>query len=259
MRPKLAIFIILFIFATFAYGFEKRPTKLPAIIKAKKIIYDRSKNTYEAYGNVSLKQGERLIEAEKMTVDMNTKQAIAEGHVFIEVGKDWFKAESAEFNLATYQGTLHNAEGFMSENHIYIKGKNIRKTGKRTYIVENAKITTCDGEKPVWYFQAKRMKVTIEGWASVSHLSFWARGIPFAYVPYLILPAKTKRQTGFLFPYFGYSKRDGFDITLPFFWDIKPNIDATFYQRYLTNRGWFQGIEFRYFLNNRLYALIKEK
>ncbi|MDL1956651.1 MAG: LPS assembly protein LptD [Candidatus Desulfofervidus auxilii] len=233
--------------ATLAKTFKK--TSLPVFVKAKKIVYDRLKNVYEAYGNVVLKQGDKLIEAEKVIVDMNKNKAVFEGNVFFKTGKDWFKAESGTFDLNTYQGTLYQAEAFMSENHIYIRGKEIKKTGKRTYVVENAQITTCDGEKPVWCFRAKKMRVTVEGWATVSHLSFWTKGIPLAYMPYLILPAKTKRQSGFLFPYFGYSERDGFDITLPFFWDIKPNIDATFYQRYLSNRGWFQGIEFRYILN----------
>jgi LPS-assembly protein len=65
-------------------------------------------------------------------------------------------------------------------------------------------------------------------------------------MPYLLFPAKTKRQTGLLLPKVGYSDRNGGSVEVPFFWAISDQVDATFYGRYMTERGYMQGLEFRY-------------
>jgi LPS-assembly protein len=62
----------------------------------------------------------------------------------------------------------------------------------------------------------------------------------------MIFPAKTKRQSGLLPPTFGHSSRNGTELEIPFFWAISDQTDATFYQRYMSRRGYMQGLEFRY-------------
>jgi len=244
------IIIAFFIFSKKAWT-ESAPNvpQLPVQITAQKITYDKIKNIYEAHGQVVITQGERHIEADNVRVNLTTQEAFLKGHVLFKIGTDRIEAEEGKINLDTFQGILYQAQVFIAQNHLYIRGKEIRKTGPQTYVIEQAQITSCDGASPAWHFTAHRAKVTIEGRATASHVAFWAKSIPLVYVPYVILPAKTKRQSGFLFPFFAYSKRDGMDVTLPFFWAIKPNIDATFYQRYMTNRGWMEGIEYRYLLN----------
>lgn len=224
-------------------------SQLPVKIKAQSITYDRTRNLYEAHGHVVLDQGIRHIEADMIRVNLTTKNAFFKGHVLFKIGTDRIKAEEGEVNLDTFQGILYHAQVFIAKNHLYIRGKEIKKTGPQTYVIEEAQITSCDGASPAWRFTAHRVKVTIEGKATASHVAFWAKSVPLLYVPYLILPARTKRQSGFLFPLLNYSKRDGIDVTLPFFWAIRPNMDATFYQRYMTHRGWMEGIEYRYLLN----------
>ncbi|MDL1970683.1 MAG: LPS assembly protein LptD [Candidatus Desulfofervidaceae bacterium] len=224
-------------------------SQLPVQITAQEITYNKAENVYEARGHVVIDQGERHIEADKVRVNLTTQKAFLKGHVLFKIGTDRIKAEEGEINLNTFQGVLYQAQVFIAQNHLYIRGDEIKKTGPQTYVIERAQITSCDGASPAWHFTAHRAKVTIEGKATASHVAFWAKSVPLLYVPYIILPAKTKRQTGFLFPFWAYSERDGTDVTLPFFWAIKPNMDATFYQRYMTHRGWMEGVEYRYLLN----------
>ena len=142
----------------------------PIKIKAEQIIYHKKKNTYQAQGHVFLDQGKRHIEADEMIVNLNTNQAKLKGNIFLKMDQDWIRAETAEIDLNTYQGILSQAQVFMSENHIYIKGKNIEKTGEQTYLIEDAYLTTCDGEAPAWHFTAKKVKVTLQG-LSLIHIS----------------------------------------------------------------------------------------
>jgi lipopolysaccharide assembly outer membrane protein LptD (OstA) len=56
---------------------------------------------------------------------------------------------------------------------------------------------------------------------------FYVFDVPVLYVPYGIFPIKTERQTGFLFPQFGQSTKDGFRYLQPFYWAISKSTDST--------------------------------
>ena len=54
-------------------------------------------------------------------------------------------------------------------------------------------------------------------------------------------------MTGFLMPKYGGNNKDtGFDVTIPYYWNIAPNYDFTIWPRYMTKRGAMLGGEFRY-------------
>ena len=236
------LFLILWAKATY-------PIPLPYYLKANKIIIERAKGLYIAEGDVRIDQADRHLEADWVCIDLKGQKALLRGNVLFRIGNDWIRANEAKIDLKTYQGILYKARLFASENHMYVSSDEISKTGKNTYFVKNATITSCDGKLPAWKFTVKRLNIEVEGWAKAHNVAFWVRSLPIAYVPYLILPIKTERKTGFLFPYMNYSRRDGLDITLPFFWAIRENMDATFYQRYMSRRGFMQGIEYRYLLS----------
>ncbi len=252
MSRVIFAIVVFFCFSSLLWAQAKNTSKLsnlPVHLTADRVSYNKNTQIYEAWGHVVLTQGQRHAVADYMKVDLKNRRAYLEGNVLLKAGKDWIKADRARLDLNTYQGVVFNAHAFFAENHFYVSGKRIKKTGKNTYEIEDANITTCDGASPAWHFSAKRIRVQLEGWASGRHIVFWAKSVPLLYTPYFILPIRTKRQTGFLFPAIGFSERDGTDVTLPFFWAIKPNIDATFYQRYMSKRGYMQGVEFRYALN----------
>ncbi|MDH5631242.1 MAG: LPS assembly protein LptD, partial [Gammaproteobacteria bacterium] len=62
-----------------------------------------------------------------------------------------------------------------------------------------------------------------------------------------------RRQSGFLFPGFKNSEKNGLDVQLPFYWNIAPSIDATFTPRHLEKRGDQLGVELRW-LTQKSYS-----
>jgi LPS-assembly protein len=121
----------------------------------------------------------------------------------------------------------------------------MKSLGQDVYQVENGVITTCDGDKPFWRIDAKKIDVTREGYAQVWESTFRVKGIPVAYFPYLKVPVKTERQSGFLFPEIGNSRHEGFKFNNSYFWAITPNTDATFWMDIATIKGPGGGIEYR--------------
>ncbi len=95
-------------------------------------------------------------------------------------------------------------------------------------------------------FPVHETDVRQEGYAVMKHARFNIREVPVFYTPYLVVPVKSTRQTGFLFPEFSYSENNGFGFNLPLFIDISDSADLTLYPKYLDNRGFMPGAEFRY-------------
>ena len=56
----------------------------------------------------------------------------------------------------------------------------------------------------------------------------------------------SQRQSGLLHPFLAPSSRTGLDLTVPYYWNIAPNYDATLYPRYMSKRGLQLGAEVRY-------------
>ncbi len=187
-----------------------------------------------------------MLYSQRATYDTRTGMAGVSGNVRFESAGDIFTGDQGVFNLKNQTGRIENARVFLSKNNYYISGDVMEKISKDSYIVKRCRMTTCDGVNPAWSITGSEVKVTIEGYGTVKHAAFWIRGVPLFYFPYMIFPAKTKRQSGLLPPRLGYSTRNGIDVELPLFLALSDQTDATFYQRYIEKRGYMQGAEFRY-------------
>jgi LPS-assembly protein len=182
-------------------------------------------------------------------------EAESSGNVVVRSGKDIIHGDRMVMDIVTKKGSVYNGRMFMSKNHFYIKGDKIMKTGEASYFIENATATTCDGDSPDWRIRSSEMDITIDGYGTAKHGRFEAKGVPVAYSPYFVFPVKTSRQSGLLFPYMSYSRdKLGWDAEIPFYWAISKSMDATFYQRYMSERGLKEGVEFRYAMSPNHYG-----
>ncbi len=215
-------------------------------LRADHFSYDERQNIYTATGNVTLHAPGRVITADEIRLDALTREAILEGDIRIEQGDDWLEGERAFLDLEEQTGVIEYGRGFLAEGNFHFSGAIIEKLGPQTYHVEQAKFTTCDGDRPSWHFRTSDLKVTVEGYGFARHARFHAGPVPVLYTPYLVFPAKTKRQTGLLPPRLGKGDRLGWDVDLPFFWAISRSTDATVYSHYMSKRGLMVGPQFRY-------------
>ncbi|MFB0520687.1 MAG: LPS-assembly protein LptD [Desulfatiglandales bacterium] len=219
---------------------------IPWHITANKIVNLAEEDLYLAEGEVMISKGDQTLWADRVTYNGRSGLVTAEGDVKLSTAGDILRCDRGSFNLKDKTGHISDGTLFLVTNHYYIQGKEISKTGQATYIIKDCRITSCDGENPDWSITGSEVAVTLEGYGTVKHAAFFVRHIPILYFPYIIFPAKRKRQTGFLPPSIGYSRRDGLDFELPFFWAISDQTDATFYERYMSERGLMHGLEFRY-------------
>jgi LPS-assembly protein len=221
----------------------------PWHIVADEVRYDKNTDQYFASGNVIITKENLKLSADRVHFQQKTMEVFADGHVMLISGEDILTGERMEMDLKREVGLVFDGTIFIEQNHFYIRGNRLEKTGQDTYRAERASLTSCDGENPAWKINARNVNVTIEGYGSARHASLWARDVPVFYTPYLFFPVKLNRQTGFLTPQLGYSDRKGVEYVQPFFWAIDKSSDATFYEHFMGLRGNKIGAEYRYMLS----------
>lgn len=240
--------IIVFVLCPQLPAEETKNNKSPVNIDADTMDYDNTNEVYHAQGSVVVTYNGGILTADDVDFDKKNNIATAYGNAFLKMGEDTLAGDKIVFNVESKTGVAYKGRAFYAQNHFYIKGDEIEKTGELTYKIIQPVATTCDGDKPDWEIAGSEMKVTVEGYGLMKNARLVTNRVPVFYSPIMPFPAKTKRQSGFLFPYLSYSKdKDGVDIEIPYFWAISPQMDATLYSRYIEKRGLKEGVELRYY------------
>lgn len=234
------------------------PTDIPIEVNADRLSYNKATNTYTVRGNVTLRQGNTKLRADTVSYDANSGELTAKGGVIVRIGGDVVEAEEFTLRLRDSTGVLYNGKLLLTRNNIYLEGKKLEKVGESTYRIHKGSFTTCDGASPDWRITGEDLDVTLEGYGTLKHGVFYVKDFPVFYIPWLIYPAKRKRQTGFLMPTFANSSKRGFDIRFPLFININPSMDATLVPRICSKRAAQASLEFRYtpyeYLKGRFYG-----
>jgi LPS-assembly protein len=218
----------------------------PVEIEADQLTYDRDQQLYDAHGGVEITRGTLSLRADYAQLSMATKEMMAWGNVVLREGEDVIECERLEINLNTQEGKIYHARLFLKDQNFHITGREVEKLGENRYRIRDGSFTTCDGERPPWKFTMKELDVELGGYGIAKGPIFYIENIPMLYLPIGVFPVVLERQTGFLFPRMGYSNKYGPEIKTAFFWAMRKDMDSTFYLDYLGERGFKEGLEYRY-------------
>ena len=218
----------------------------PVDIGADQLIYDRDEELYQAHGNVEVARGDFSLKADHAQLKMTTQEMVAWGNVVLREGENVVECGRLEVNLDTRLGKIYEAKLFLKDQNFHVTGKEAEKLGENQYRIREGTFTTCDAERPPWKFTVKELDVTLAGKGIAKGPVFYLENVPFLYLPVAIFPLNQERATGFLLPEGGYSSRFGFGFKDAFYWAISKNMDATLYFGKHGDRGYKEGLEYRY-------------
>ena len=213
---------------------------------ADRVVGDHTSEYVEAFGNVSLSLGEDQLRADFARYYQATGWVFLKGNIRAHWGGDFLQADEGEFDLTNMTGWLKNGKLFMAKPHIYVEAERVGKSVGDSYTFKNAKVTACSGEKPAWSVTSEEGDISLDGRIHLYHSAFRIKNVPVFYWPYMALPGRGPRQSGFLMPDFANSNKLGLQVNMPYYWVINDEMDATFYQNYMSRRGYMQGVEFRH-------------
>ncbi|WP_374682404.1 LPS assembly protein LptD [Accumulibacter sp.] len=119
--------------------------------------------------------------------------------------------------------------------------------GENQIRLSSATYTTCKPGNDDWFLSVADLKLDYDNEVgSGNDATIHFLGVPILYSPWLSFSLNNHRKSGFLTPRYGSSSDSGFEFTLPYYWNIAPNMDATFEPTLLTKRGLLLGTDFRY-------------
>ncbi len=202
-------------------------------------------------GGVVLRRGNRLAGAETASIDGERRALVLTGGVRYEDPDSLVLSDSAEF---AYEGGRIRFEGAQFE----VGPTNARGGASVLEINQDGRLrladvnyTTCPPESNDWIIEAGEIELNTQtgvGIARSARLRF--QGVPILYTPYLSFPITDARKSGVLTPEIGSTGRSGNELSIPYYWNIAENYDATITPRLLTERGLQVGTEVRYLFVN---------
>lgn len=228
---------------------------IPVELSADEMSYSREQDVVTAEGRVRLSQGTISLEADRALLYRSAGRVTATGRVNARDGEDTFSADSLDIDLATRSGMMTNGRFFLARDHYIITGTRIERLADQSYRFERATITSCDEPEPggrmAWKIRARKLRVEPEQYLTARGVVFSVLDVPVLYLPYLIWPVKTERQSGLLPPHLGYSTSQGLKIRQPVFVTLGPSQDMTVTIDERTRRGVGATLQYRYKLSRR--------
>jgi LPS-assembly protein len=203
-------------------------------------------------GNAELRRGDTVIRADRLQYYQPDDLARARGNVHINRAGDVYEGPLLELKVEAFEGFFNQPRYRFLRNNAYGEADRVDFIDDKRAVVRNATYTTCQRRPgpswmPDWILRAASIRIDNEeevGQASGAVLSF--KGIPILPVPDLSFPLSDKRKSGLLPPTIGLDSLSGVELTVPYYWDIAPNRDATLYPTLMTKRGVDLAGEFRY-------------
>jgi LPS-assembly protein len=203
-------------------------------------------------GNVEMRRGDTVIRADRIDYFQLNDLARARGNVRINRAGDIFEGPLLELKVDAFEGFFVQPRYQLLKNGAHGEADRIDFIDDKRSTIRNATYSTCKRQPgpswlPDWVLRAASVRLDTQeevGYATNAVLSFM--GVPILGVPALSFPLTDKRKSGFLPPTIGVDSLNGVELIQPYYWNIAPNRDATFFPALLTRRGVDLGGEFRY-------------
>ncbi|SDN32775.1 LPS-assembly protein [Desulfonauticus submarinus] len=251
---SLLFFIGIFFLSFNQAGAEENS---PWHLQADKITANDQTKIIEAKGNIYLYQKDNFLKADYIRYYIDTNWIYLKGNVKIKWSGDLLEGKEAEFDLKNKIGWIKQGKIFIPKPHLYIKAHYLERKNSNTYVFKEATLTSCDGTTPAWSLKTSSGTITIEGYAKLWNTRFLVKDYPVLYSPFLIMPAKTKRQSGLLLPQISYSSQKGYNYNQPYFQVINDEQDITLYENYYSKKNLMHGLEYRFTPNLNTKGLLR--
>lgn len=217
------------------------------VAEAEKVISDDG--VVSLIGNTTITYQSRVLTAEDALYNPDTGEVSIDGALRFE--GEGMRMESNKA-LIDMDDNLLSAEDAVYEFDVNGRratgaSERMERNDEGHFSLEGATYSSCPPGDKSWFIRAKELSLyPDEGIGTAKNLSLIFKGVPLLVVPRFSFPISPKRKTGFLAPIFARGENTGFELRVPWYWNIRRDLDATFTPRFTTNRGAQLQSEFRY-------------
>jgi LPS-assembly protein len=198
-------------------------------------------------GNVEVQRGTMQLKADHLTYRENEELIDIEGNVQFWDEGTYATGEKAHIDLGEDTTTLSTGSYIFLDNHSHGDAGEAVITSQKIITINDADYTTCNPGSSTWRLNAEELELDFAEDVGTAHNVWLEVGdVPVFYTPYATFPLSDKRKSGLLVPKVRISNTTGFDLTIPSYFNIAPNQDATLGGRLMTKRGLQLQGEYRY-------------
>lgn len=249
--------LVVFLFAASALATDTKDLGDPGGLvrwRADTLDFDRDENQVRAKGKVEIHYEGMTLHADEVVYRRDEDLITAAGNIkMIDRAGNVSYAKNLELTGDLKVGFVESVRILFEGGERLAAERGERKSG-RFNILNRVIYTACKvcdehpDEEPLWLIKASKVthdevKKTLTYRNAVLELF----DVPIFYTPWLQHPdASVKRASGFMTPDFGSSSLLGLTMAIPYFWNIKPNMDATFTPIVTTDERAIMSAEFRH-------------
>lgn len=205
----------------------------------------------EATGNATLRQKGQSIRADRLLYQQRTQELDAQGSVVLTQDGNTVSGPHLQFNLETNAGEMQQPQFYLKENEARGSAEVLHIQDRQHFSLGDATYTTCPVGNHDWEMKMGVLELDQERQIGVArNATVEFKGVPFLYTPWMDFPLNDQRKSGLLAPVFGGTVQGGTEVTLPYYWNIAANQDATFAPRIMQKRGLMLNNEYRYLGGN---------
>jgi LPS-assembly protein len=202
-------------------------------------------------GGVLLRRGDKHAGADSARYDPTNRSFTLEGDVRYRDAGTQVDSDLAEFGYDSGSVRFEGADFSLGSSNARGAAEVLHISEEGTLQLDVVSYTTCPPDSNDWLIEAKDIDIdTNEGVGIARGMKLRFQGVPILYAPYLSFPRDDTRKSGLLAPEVGSTQRGGTEITVPYYFNLAPNYDATVTPHLMSDRGVQLQTKFRYLTNS---------
>ena len=209
-------------------------------------------------GNVVVRRGTTFLSSDEVhyTQEGEREAIDARGSVQLWDQGLYLTGTRGQMEVSDELTIVENGDFHFLDAHAHGTARRVQLSGNDLVKANDATYSTCNPGNEDWFLEAERLrldKTKNEGRGRNVWVTF--KGVPIFFSPFLSFPLTDARKSGFLAPSAGVTASTSpqgvttltsFDATVPYYFNIAPNMDATLGVRTMSARGVQLQGEFRY-------------
>jgi len=222
---------------------------LPIVVRARSLSGRPDIETL-AEGEAEFRRGGLVLSADQLRYIHPDDLAVARGNVRISRDGNVYSGPELQLHVQRFEGFFVSPSYHFGRTGAGGTAQRIDFIDDQRAVATGATYTSCpsDGSGgPAWLLTTDKVKMDFEaneGIAEHAVLRFY--GVPILGAPVLSFPLTDERKSGWLPPSINLDSKSGLQFSIPWYWNIAPNRDATLTPLLSAKRGAGVEAEFRY-------------
>lgn len=230
-----------------AAGVSGDASNLPLTASGLEARYQMNSELY-LRGDVRIRQGAFAVTGDEARYDQASGQVSIRGPLTSRGQGFLLTGDRADYNANTGYLDIRSATFLLHGPELRGSAEELARTSDDEVRIGQGQLTTCAPGQNDWSIVASEIELDQgEGVGTAKHLRLQVKDVPVFYWPYASFPIDDRRKSGFLYPAFGSSSAgSGGFLSVPYYFNLAPEYDATLTPQFIGGRGLFTEAEGRY-------------